>query len=297
MSGARAALAVALVVSIVLAGVLQVQLDAHRPVHALEAGELYVRSSKVLDRLVLSYDALVADIYWIRAIQHFGGERRSEAAVKRYDLLFPLLDLTTSLDPYFGAAYYFGSFFLAEPFPSGAGRPDLAVTLLRRAVEYQPESWRFLQHTGFIYYWYAQDFSTAAEWFRRAAALPDAPPWVRAFEATTRAAGGDLESSRQIWLQMIETAESDWMRETARFRLMQTEALMAIDVLERIVTGYALAHGVPPTGWTDLIREGRLRDVPLDPTGMPFVIGDFGNVTVSFDSRLHPLPERPRSGS
>ena len=42
----------------------------------------------------------------------------------------PLLDLTTTLDPYFSIAYRFGAIFLSEASPGGPGRPDQAVALL-----------------------------------------------------------------------------------------------------------------------------------------------------------------------
>ena len=293
MSGARALLLTIVLVLIGTGGVLQARLDARRPVNVLETGELYVRSAKVLDRAVLSYDAVVADVYWMRAIQHYGGQRRSETSEKNYDLLYPLLDLTTALDPYFSAVYYFGSFFLAEPKPGGAGRPDQAVSLLMRALEYQPDSWRLAQQIGFIHYWYRRDFTEAAEWFKRAAAMPDAPAWVTALEATTRVQGGDIEGSRRLWRQMMETAESDWMRETAQFRLMQVDAHAAIVELEQIVTTFALAHGRPPATWNDLIGTGQLPGVPLDPSATPFVLEEWGNVNVSPESRLYPLPESP----
>ena len=38
---------------------------------------LYVRSGAALKRLTLVFDALAADVYWIRAIQHYGGDRLS----------------------------------------------------------------------------------------------------------------------------------------------------------------------------------------------------------------------------
>ncbi len=38
---------------------------------------LYVQSPEVARRLALSYDVLAADVYWIRALQHFGGTRRA----------------------------------------------------------------------------------------------------------------------------------------------------------------------------------------------------------------------------
>ena len=65
---------------------------------------LYVQSPAVLRRIVLSFDALAADVYWIRALQHYGGDRLSRDGRERYRLLYPLLDLTTSLDPYFTIA-------------------------------------------------------------------------------------------------------------------------------------------------------------------------------------------------
>jgi tetratricopeptide (TPR) repeat protein len=293
MRGAPVFLLALVAVLLAVGGLLQARLDAKRPVAALEAGELYVRSAKALDRAVLSFDALVADVYWMRAIQHYGGHRRSETVEKRYDLLYPLLDLTTALDPYFSAVYYFGSFFLAEPMPSGAGRPDQAVSLLMRGLEFQPDNWRFAQQAGFIHYWYRRDFAEAAKWFDRAAAMPDAPPWLIALAATTLAEGGDLEASRRLWQQMMQTAESDWMRETAQFRLMQVEAHASIDALEQVVTAYALAHGRPPATWNDLIRAGHLRGVPIDPSGTPFVLEEWGNVAVAPQSRLYPLPESP----
>src|SRR4029078_2453200 len=41
---------------------------AHRP------GFLYFRSPATVKRLALEYDAIAADVYWIRALQHFGRE-------------------------------------------------------------------------------------------------------------------------------------------------------------------------------------------------------------------------------
>jgi hypothetical protein len=38
---------------------------------------LYIPSGAVLDRMALSFDAIRADVYWIRALQHYGGVKRS----------------------------------------------------------------------------------------------------------------------------------------------------------------------------------------------------------------------------
>ena len=85
---------------------------------------LYVRSSATLQRLALSYDSIVADVYWIRAIQVYGNTRLGRTADRSYDLLYPLLELATTLDPYFDVAYQFGALFLAEKQPGAEHHPD-----------------------------------------------------------------------------------------------------------------------------------------------------------------------------
>src|SRR5215470_15831397 len=75
---------------------------------------LYLRSGQGLRRASNAFSPLAADLYWIRTIQYFGGTRRRLAAgipqePGDYSLLYPLLDITTSLDPRFNIAYRFGA--------------------------------------------------------------------------------------------------------------------------------------------------------------------------------------------
>src|SRR5439155_7737384 len=71
-----------------------------------------------------------------------------------YSLLYPVLDITTSLDPRFTIAYRFGAVFLAEAYPRGPGRPDLAVALLEKGIREQPDKWEYMEDIGFVHYWY-----------------------------------------------------------------------------------------------------------------------------------------------
>jgi hypothetical protein len=273
---------------------LQARLERARPTGADLPGILYIDSPRVLQRLALSYDTLVADVYWMRTIQHYGGDRLAENVQRRYDLLLPLLDLTTSLDPNFRAAYLYGAIFLAEPQPSGAGRPQDAVWLLGKAMKTEPDHWVFAQQTGFIHYWYLRDFKQAADWFGRASRLPGAPDWLKPLEALTRAQGGDRATSRQLWTQILQS-DSDLLRQSAELRLSQLDALDVIERLEALIRRYAGQTGRLPASWSDLIAAGWLRGIPLDPAGTPFVLLKDGKVTVSQQSRLNPLPVEPPS--
>ena len=250
---------------------------------------LYVRSPETMKRLALSYDSLLADVYWIRAVQYYGGTRLSTDPNKRYDLLFPLLDLTTSLDDRFNIAYYYGSTFLAEAPPGGPGRPDLAIALLEKGLRAQPEKWEFAQWIGFVHYWWRQDYQQAAAWFSRAAEFPGAPIWMAPLAASTLTEGGSRQASRFMWEEIARTAEDEWFRNEARRRLQQLDAMDQLDQLRTVAARFAEQRGAPASDWSELRAAGYLKGTPVDPTGTPYRL-DAGVVTLDRSSRLWPLP-------
>lgn len=288
------ALATAVAVLLLSSVGLAIARDRAYPRSPVEASVLYVQSGPVLQRLALSFDALLADVYWIRAIQHYGGTRRSTDPAKRYHLLEPLLSLAVSLDPHFNIVYRFGAIFLAEPWPGGPGRPDQAIALLERGLRARPGHWRYMQDIGFIYYWWLHDYERAAGWFERAAAQAGAPPWLHALAASTLAEGGRREASRALWTAIHDSAEESWLRATAARRLRQLDALDQRDRLQALVDRYVAAGGSRPYTWRGLIERGYLAAVPLDPEGAPFELGEFsGTVEVAADSPLQPMPAEP----
>src|SRR3989442_4795458 len=65
---------------------------------------LYLNSPKWVKRLSLGYTGLLADIYWTRAVQYFGGKHVT-AGAEEYKLLYPLLAITTLMRPQLIGAY------------------------------------------------------------------------------------------------------------------------------------------------------------------------------------------------
>jgi hypothetical protein len=251
---------------------------------------LYVRSDAAIKRLTLDFDALASDVYWIRAIQHYGGDRRQAPATgRKYELLYPLLDHTTTLDPYFTIAYRFGAIFLSEPYPGGAGRPDQAIALLEKGIAAQPDKWQYFHDIAFIHYWVRRDPTSAAEWFTKAAGRPNSPSWLRPLAASMLAAGGDRKSARFLWIQMQQSDEQ-WLRHNATRSLLQLDAMDVIDQLQPIVQRFPPAAGESHS-WELLVRRRILRGIPLDPSGTPFAIDPAtGVVSVAPDSNLSPMP-------
>jgi len=251
---------------------------------------LYVRSPEALRRMSLSYHSLLADVYWIRAVQAYGDTRLGRTADRSYGLLYPLLDLTTSLDPHFDMAYQFGALFLAEAPPGGPGKPDLAVRLLEKGLRAQPQDWQLHQALGFVHYWSYQDYGTAAGWFKRAARLPGAPTWMEPLAAVTLAEGGNRKASRLMWQQIQQTAADEWFRNEAARRLKQLDAMDQLETLTRVVATFTARQGRPPADWSELARAGYIRGSIADPTGAPYRLEN-GVVSLDVNSKLLPLPK------
>ena len=207
--------------------------------------------------------------------------------------LYPMLDLATSLDPRFNIAYRFGAIFLAEAFPGGAGRPDLAIALLEKGLRDRADKWEYMQDIGFVHYWWRHDYRTASEWFTRASQVTGAPWWLRSLAANTLTEGGDRKSSRLMWEAIRESAEIDWLKNDAERRLNQLQALDEIDAIQADIDR-AAARGVVGRDWLTLVRGGAVRGVPVDPSGTPYDIGPDGRVALSSKSPLFPPPNEPQ---
>ena len=264
--------------------------------YRVETQALYIQSGALLQRLALSFDSLLADVYWIGAIQHYDQTKSAEDSVKSYELLYPLLDITTTLDPRFISAYKFGAIFLAEANPDGPGQPSLAVALLEKGARQTPERWQYLQDIGFVYYWWLHDYGEAARWFQRASEIAGSPWWLKSLAANTLARGGNRTASRMLWQQMLETADNAWMRAEGQRRLLQLEALDQIDSYERAVQAFVARQGRLPGAWRDVVASGQSSERPVDPSNFPHRLDSrSGKVSVSPRSPLFPLPDEPRA--
>jgi hypothetical protein len=278
---------------------IQVYRDRHYRTDQTAEQILYIQSPEFMKRLVLSYDALAADLYWIRALQHFGGPRIRGEKDPKFELLYPLLDMATSLDPYFNLAYRFGSTFLSHGRPTGPGRPDLAIKLLEKGLRTQPQKWQYMQDAGFVHDWANQDYRAAAEWFERASRVPGSPAWLKSLTAVTLVQGGERATSRLIFRALAESAEDKWTRDDAARRLRQLDAMDQLDALRNVVAVYRARGGAVPMTWQSLAAAGYLRGIPADPDGFVYVLGPWsGDVSLDEKSTLLPLPvEKARASS
>jgi tetratricopeptide (TPR) repeat protein len=250
---------------------------------------LYLPSGKMLKRMSLGYSNLLADIYWTRAVQYFGNKQKQHST--RYDLLNPLLEITTDLDPHLVPAYQTGSIFLSQGDPYGAGQPDKAVALLEKGIRENPEYWRLYFTLGFIHYIDRRDYKAAEEAFKKGSEVPGALAWMKVMAARMAEHSRDFGTAIALWRGIYETNSGKEVRKNAADHLVSLQADADIEVLERRVQYFREKKGSLPSRWSDLISVGLLRGIPQDSTGSPYVLMPDGTVQVEDRSKFPFLGE------
>ena len=278
-----------LVVLLLMAVTLQAARERLAPPQDAEVPTLWLQSPEAARRIMLSFTDLAADVYWMRAVVHYGSERRSQGT-GRFELLYPLLDMATTLDPLFDVAARMGAIFLSEGYPGGPGRPDRAIQLLEKGLTHDPMRWQYRHDIGFVNYWWLKNYAEAARQFDLGSRMPDAPEWLQTMAAVTLARGGDRDAARKLWSEMLAAAELDWMRRAAVYGLQQLRALDDLDGLRARVGRVTELTGASPRTWDAVIAAGLLTGVPIDPSGAPYALAPDGTVTLDPKSALNPLP-------
>lgn len=251
---------------------------------------LYLPSGKTVKRLSLGYSSLLADVYWTRAVQYFGSRYiaahsgHSESS-EHYEILYPLLDITTDLDPQLIVAYEYGSIFLSQRPPQGAGQPEKAVALVEKGIRANPSYWRLYFTLGFIHYMDRRDYKAAEEAFRKGSEVPGALPWMKAMAARMAEKGEDPETAAYLWKTIYESSKDPSIRDTAVKHLISLRAEADMDELERRTKAYREHFGKDPTEWSDLVRAGLLVGIPMDPNGVPYKLRTDGTVQVEDPSQ------------
>src|SRR3954471_16998183 len=184
--------------------------------HSTLTDVLFIPSAKAVKRMSLGYTGLLADIYWTRAVQYFGKKHIKQA--NRFDLLYPLLDLATSLDPHLMPAYEFGATFLTQTPPQGTGQADKAVQLLNKCVAENPNEWRLYYNLGFVQYLELHDYQPAPQSFQTGAGKPNAPE-LRTLAAKMAERGGDVSTARALWEFAYKNSMDEAVKQNARKHL------------------------------------------------------------------------------
>ena len=239
---------------------------------------LYISSPSLLKKLSLGHHGLLANVYWTRVVQYYGTQHH--LGNSDFTLLWPLLNITTQLDPHLIPAYQFGGTFLASRPPYGAGLPARAIELLEFGIKNNPDDWHLYYDLGFIYY-DMKDYSAAADAFERGSRVPNTHPFLKIMAAQSAQHGGEIQTAQMLWTSVLETSKDKNSRANAEDHLTALRIDFAAQELEKVVAAFREKTGRFPNSFVEIAQARMLPGVPLDPDGKPYRIDEQGHVFVA----------------
>ena len=134
----------------------------------------------------LGFNGLVADWYWMRALQYVGGKILNAPRGIQFDnlaeldlkLLAPLLDVATTLDPEFMEPYQYAAVVLP------AVDQEEAIRITQKGIAANPSMAAL--STSRLHLLASRNYTAAGEAYAQGAIISGAPPWMQAMKARWR---------------------------------------------------------------------------------------------------------------
>ena len=283
----------ALIVAVGVAGAVAVawqleRIEKNQPFRPDEI--VYLPPPQLAGLASLGHKTLMADYYWIQALQYYGEELNRRL---HYRDLYRFIDLVVTLDPDFEQAYRFGG--TAIPYHPGGwkwqNRAE-AEDILLRGLKRFPDDFRMWMQLGFVRGIIGTDLAGAAEAYRRAAEVPDAPRWIPKLVTRLLATAGALDRAEAYAKSFLEHAETPEMREAMARRLKELEIERTLRRLDGAIETYRGRFGRDPESVEALVGAGLLSTVPEEPLGGEYRIEEGHAISTSLrKGRLHVFRE------
>ncbi len=237
----------------------------------------------------LGFEGLLADWYWMRALQYIGAKViRDRETNDNFNLenmsglnprlLYPLLDNASTLDPRFVAVYSYGAVIL----PAIDRRQ--AVKLLEKGIANNSNEWRLYEQLGYIY-WRLDDYERAAETYGKGAKISGAPPFMLMMASKMKSAGGDRETARAIYEQMFNESPDRQVKENAALHLLELDSSEELDAIRSALQSFREKTNRCASGWREVLPLLQTIKLPrnksfrvdkagnlIDPSGTPYIL-------------------------
>jgi hypothetical protein len=259
----------------------------------IEQGESFVPRPDRARVSALGFDSVVADYYWLMAVQAVGG------SVGGHDLpvdhLGRLIDVVTTVDPWVDHAYRFAALWLTDDEESVRH----ANRLLLRGVAHHPTDWRNRYHLGFNHFFYLEENQRAADWLESAIPLKGSPRYLGPLVARLRLERGGLETAAAFLRELARSSDDEYARAEYEKSLDEIQVERAARFLDTARDEYGRRFGVDITRVEDLLAGPNpvLRVLPrahphLD--GWAWVLNpESGEIVSSFYGSRYQLHEHP----
>ncbi len=221
---------------------------------------IYLPSPAQARVMSLGYTSVLADYYWVMALQYFTD---STQAVNAYKNLGDYLDLVVGLDPDFQYAYKFAGVSL--PYDEGRLRwrnTKRATSFLERGVRRFPGDWQMQFYLAYNYLNFHERPTDAAEHFAAAGRIPGAPAYLSEFATRVYATGGATERAIDFAKHVIENTSDPQVAQAMKSRLRELLVEQELQRIEAAARAFNEREGRFPKDLRELYSRGAFAEAP-----------------------------------
>ncbi len=227
-----------------------------------------VPPAPVLRLLSLGHPTLAANLYWLRTVQYIGEPR---AKRRGWDRLLPLADLVTDLDPGHGYAYQVTGVVL-----SSVDRIDESNAVFEKGMRNVPDRYILPYLRAFNAFYYQGDYAAAGHFVETAARTPGAPEHLRQNVLAMYVKGRRADAAMAFLREALDAAEDEESRKAIASQLEQALFEREAERVDEAIAAYRARHGIAPWSVELLVAEGLVRELPPEPFGGQWILGDDG---------------------
>lgn len=234
----------------------------------------YLPSGKFLKGACLSFDELLADLLWIKALGYFTDQYKQKG---RYKWLYHIVNVTTTLDPSFEDPYEFsGVIFSVE-----VNDIEKSNYFLKKGMENVPQHhWRYWYLPFFIafnYMYHEANYQTAAKYLEIAASFAESPAYLPLLVSRIYANTEDPGIAIPFLHKMIERASTPEMKKKLELRIKEIQVKQDIQLLTAARDHYKKLTGNDLQSLDDLTIHNLIQQIPQEPFGGNYFISHKNN--------------------
>lgn len=224
---------------------------------------VHVPSGRAMRVAALGHRTMLSDAYWLAAVQYIG-ERRADQ--RGWQMLLPVIELVTDLDPRHGYAYQTAGIVL-----SAAGLLDESDRILSKGIDKGPPWWSFPYYLSFNHWFYRGDYATGAKYAAMAARRPGASPNISHLALSLASKSGTPEEAIEMLQELRATVKDEVSAERLDHQIKLAVLERDAQRLERAASDLEKHRGWPIASLSELVMMGLIPEIPPDPFGGKYV--------------------------
>jgi len=235
--------------------------DAWAPRASVAELSFYLPSPKLVRIGALGYEALLADLLWLRASTLFG-DRYASADDDWYGWLYQMMDLATELDPEFRAVYKYGGIMLR----ADGVFVDQSNLIFSKGALHLPDEWFFPFGIAMNYFMHRDDRRTASIHMRRAAETNTGPFYLRNLAASLLSETEQMEEAQLFLREEFNNLQpGSSARRAVKVKLFELDYLIAVRDAKAVLDEHRRTTGNYPAEPQGVAAVGMA--LPADPLG------------------------------